>query len=148
MKKLFVLGLIFLNISAFAQSEPESLVKEFFRSFHAQDTVALKSYAQPGTRMETASINEQGKVQFSSMDYSQFLERIASIPADSEFEEVLHEYRVEKNGVLATVTTPYSFYFNGNLSHCGVNSFQMVQFDDTWKITYVIDTRTKKDCKE
>ncbi|MUP46911.1 nuclear transport factor 2 family protein [Gramella sp. BOM4] len=148
MKKLILLSFLLLNFSAVAQSNPEDLVKEFFKAFHAQDTVALKKLAQFGTQMETAALDESGKVQFSSMEYDEFLERIASIPAEAEFEEVLHEYRVEKNGVLATVTTPYSFYFNGNFSHCGVNSFQMVNFNDTWKITYVIDTRTKTDCKE
>ena len=148
MKKLIALSCLILNISAFAQSNPEDLVKEFFRAFHAQDTVALNQMARRGTQMESVSIDESGKVQLSSMDYPQFLERIASIPADMEFEEVLHAYRIEQNGVLATVTTPYSFYMNGNLSHCGVNSFQMVKFDDSWKIIYVVDTRNRSGCEQ
>jgi len=57
-----------------------------------------------------------------------------------------HDFRVEENGLIATVTTPYSFYYNGNFSHCGVNSFQLVNFSGEWKIVYLIDTRTKENC--
>jgi hypothetical protein len=50
------------------------------------------------------------------------------------------------DGVLATVVTPYKFFYNGNFSHCGVNSFQLVKFSDGWKIQYIIDTRKKTGC--
>lgn len=143
--------LIFVNMSAFSQmtnseNTPEKFVKDFFEAFHRQDTVTLKKFAHEGAKLESVSVNAAGETRLSSDDYSKFLKGIASIPVDATFKEKLHEFRVEANGPLATVTTPYSFYFNGKLSHCGVNSFQLVKFEGEWKIVYLIDTRTKENC--
>ena len=44
---------------------------------------------------------------------------------------------------LASVWTPYQFYFKGQYSHQGINSFQLVRHTDGWKIQYLIDTRRK-----
>ncbi|MCG9972080.1 nuclear transport factor 2 family protein [Christiangramia crocea] len=147
MKKIIFLALIFVNMSAFAQRQtPRELVDDFFEAFHAQDTTELKTFAHEGARLESVSIDAEGSTKLITGDYSKFLKGIASIPADATFEEKLHEFRVEENGPLATVTTPYSFYYNGAFSHCGVNSFQLVQFNGKWKIVYLIDTRTTQDC--
>jgi hypothetical protein len=47
---------------------------------------------------------------------------------------------------MAAVWTPYNFYYNGQFSHCGVNSFQVIRFKDGWKIQYIIDTRRRTGC--
>ena len=151
MKRIFFIAILLINMTAFGQTEkttntPKKLVVDFFEAFHAQDTIKLKSFALDGIKMQSVSMDAEGNTKLSSDDYSKFLKSIASIPADASFEEKLHEFRVEENGLLATVTTPYSFYFNENFSHCGVNSFQLVKFNGEWKITSLIDTRTKKNC--
>ena len=151
MKRILFLAVILMNMTVSAQSEnnsntPKELVEDFFEAFHAQDTVKLKTFALEGIKMQSVSKDAEGNTKLSSDDYSSFLKSIASIPDNATFEEKLHDFKIEENGLLATVTTPYSFYFNENLSHCGVNVFQLVKFDDEWKITYLIDTRTKENC--
>lgn len=151
MKKIIFAAIFLLNMTAFSQTEdssnsPKQLVEDFFEAFHAQDTVKLKSLAVEGVKLESVSVDAEGNTKLTSEDYSKFIKSIASIPAETSFEERLHEFRIEENGLLATVTTSYSFYYNGNLSHCGVNSFQLVKFNDEWKIVYLIDTRTKENC--
>ena len=47
---------------------------------------------------------------------------------------------------MAHVWAPYEFWYNGEFSHCGVNSFQLFKEEDTWKIIYLIDSRRKEDC--
>jgi hypothetical protein len=44
---------------------------------------------------------------------------------------------------MATVWTPYTFYYKGQYSHKGINSFQLVKLKEGWKIQYLIDTRYK-----
>lgn len=151
MKKFIIALLILVNTAVFAQNNssentPEQLVKEFFEAFHEQDTLALREFAYPGAKLESVSKDAEGNTKLSSDDYSKFLKSIASIPVEASFEEKLHEFRIEENGLLATVTTPYSFFYNGSFSHCGVNSFQLVKFNGEWKIVYLIDTRTKENC--
>ncbi|MCJ7759077.1 MAG: nuclear transport factor 2 family protein, partial [Gillisia sp.] len=60
----------------------------------------------------------------------------------------LHSFDIRINGALANVITPYSFYVNGNLSHCGVNSFQLFKESGNWKIIYIVDTRIKEGCND
>ncbi len=151
MKRILSVAFFLINMTVFAQAEkssdsPKQLVLDFFEAFHAQDTVKLKNFAVEGTILQSVSMDIEGNTKLSTDDYSKFIKSIASIPAEASFQEKLHEFRIEENGLLATVATPYSFYYNGNLSHCGVNSFELVKFNNEWKITYLIDTRTKENC--
>jgi hypothetical protein len=53
---------------------------------------------------------------------------------------------VKIDGPLAIVWAPYNFFFNGQFSHCGMDSFQLVRFGKEWKIQYIIDTRRRTGC--
>lgn len=151
MKKLFVAVVLLISVSLKAQqtavtNSPKQLVKNFFDAFHAQDQDRLRSFATDKTKLTSVQRDSTGSTVLTTVDYSAFILSIAAIPETASFEEKIHEYRVEENGLLATVTTPYAFYFNGVLSHCGVNSFQLVKFRNDWKIVNLIDTRSKQDC--
>ena len=151
MKKLIFLALLLISVSAKAQeteakNSPEQLVKDFFIAFHAQDIDRLKNFGLAETRLTSVSTDSTGATELSTTDYLDFIKNIAAIPETATFEEKLHAFRVEENGLLAMVTTPYSFYYNEKLAHCGVNSFQLVKFDEHWKIVYILDTRTKDNC--
>lgn len=148
MKRLFflMLCLVTMNLSAQEENEqqsPKQFVQKFFKAFHAQDTVALKNMATEDLKLQSVSINAEGKTILSTDDYSKFLKSIASIPSETKFEERLLDFKIEENGALATVSTPYEFYVNGNFSHCGVNNFTLVKLDENWKIVHLIDTRNK-----
>jgi hypothetical protein len=56
------------------------------------------------------------------------------------------EIRIDDN--LATVFTPFAFYFNGNLSHCGVNVFLIARVGEDWRIVGLADTRRRQGCEE
>lgn len=129
-----------------SENTPQKLVEDFFIAFHKQDTIKLKEFASDNVRLQSVSIDEEGNSKLMTEDYSKLLKGIAAIPAEATFQEKLHEFRIEENGLLATVTTPYSFYYNGNFSHCGVNIFQLVKFSGEWKIVYLIDSRMKEGC--
>jgi len=58
------------------------------------------------------------------------------------FEKLL-DYKIQIDGPLAHVWTPYEFYVNGKLSHSGVNSFTLFKEKDAWQIIHIIDTRRK-----
>lgn len=151
MKYLFSLMILFSGLSGFAQdsqdeADAKQVVVDFFEAFHKQDSIALQELAHPTVTMQSIAEGKEGKKKLSSSEYSNFVKAITSIPADTKFEEKIHSYDVQVNGPLANVTTPYSFFLNGNLSHCGVNSFTMVKEAEEWKIVYLIDTRRKENC--
>lgn len=75
-----------------------------------------------------------------------FAKQIGTLPKDAADERITFDV-VKVDASLASVWTPYQFYYNGQLSHCGVNSFQLVRLNGNWKIQYLIDTRRKQGCR-
>ncbi|HSI70046.1 MAG TPA: nuclear transport factor 2 family protein [Gillisia sp.] len=152
MKKFLSICILFSSLTSFAQTPEEAEVKnivtEFFEAFHHQDTVALRELAHSTVTMQSLAVDPGNKNTLSTNTYAEFLQRIKSIPSTTKFEEKILSHDVRINGALATVIAPYTFHVNGNLSHCGVNSFTMVKEADEWKIVHIIDTRRKEGCNE
>lgn len=151
MKTLFLILLIFTANLTFAQSSSErdsakKTITEFFEAFHKQDTVKLKSLSHPNIVLQSISVPENEVASLVTDSFADFLRNIASIPSDTQFEEILHDFEVNIHGKMANVSTPYSFYLNDEFSHCGVNSFQLMKADGKWKIIYLVDTRQKHGC--
>jgi hypothetical protein len=151
MKNLLAILMLFCGITAVAQTTAENnevkkVVIDFFDAFHRQDTVALRKLADPGIKMQSISSGKEGNTVLTTNSYEDFLKSIVGIPSSTAFEEKLESFDIQVNGPLATVITPYQFYRNGDLSHCGVNSFTMFNGEKGWKIIYLIDTRRKEGC--
>jgi len=56
------------------------------------------------------------------------------------------EVRIDPSGI-ATVWARYEFYSHGKRSHCGVESFQLYQMAEGWKIVNFADTHSAGFCK-
>ena len=142
------LALLFSLVQAQAQffSEPEEVVIAFFNAFHQQDTLAMRELVHSRIKMQSLGVKDDA-VRLSTTTFDDFLKSIASIPEDMVFEERILDYKTQSDGLMANVWTPYEFYINGELSHCGANSFQMLFEEDRWKIFYIVDTRRGKGCE-
>ena len=151
MNKFFLISFLFLCQLGYSQSSEkenlQNLIENFFSAFHAQDSLALRNFAHPEIKMHSVAIDFNGNTMLSTEDYTAFLKAIASIPETTKFREKLHGFKININGVIANVSTPYSFYVNEELSHCGVNTFQLMKFKGQWKIIYLVDTRSKLGCE-
>lgn len=66
---------------------------------------------------------------------------------EGSWDERIWNVMIHVNGNLATAWTPYAFYHDGALSHCGVNAIQMTRTADGWKILQLTDTRQREDCE-
>lgn len=152
MKKLLLIGLFLISYGAWSQNRPDAeniklLIENFFEAFHAQDSTALRAFTHPDIKMQSVAIDAEGNTRLSTEEYSGFLKSIASIPKSTNFKEELHDFEININGRIANVSMPYSFFVNDELSHCGVNTFQLMKSKDEWKIIYLVDTRSKLGCK-
>jgi hypothetical protein len=147
---LFVILMAYPAITL-AQSSAEAEVKQdvlsFFEAFHLQDTTALKSMAKGDIIMQSIGTDTEGQTVLNQNSYSKFVRSIGGIPKETEFEERLLDFRIQVDGRMANAWTPYEFWYNGQLSHCGVNSFQLIKESDGWKIIYLVDTRRREGCK-
>ena len=143
--------LFFIGFSSFSQPSEASakqMVQEFFKAFHDQDSVKLKTFAFEKVQLKSIGKKENGKMVVNTDSYEKFVSSISSIPAEVNFEERLGNLTVNTDGYLANVWMPYEFYINNELSHCGVNNFQLIYIDKVWKILSIVDTRKKQACKD
>ncbi|MEO0573448.1 MAG: nuclear transport factor 2 family protein [Bacteroidota bacterium] len=151
MKLVGLLITLCLSVSLVkAQDSDKEAVKKtvegFFEAFHNQDSVAMKKYVAADVLLQTTGRNKQGITQFKSQSIERLYESIVRIPDSISFEEKLTSWSIQVDRTMANAWVGYEFWLNGNFSHCGINSFQMVNFDGDWKIVYLIDTRGKAGC--
>ena len=143
MKKVLLLILVLFFQFSFAQeSEIQMTIGKFFNAFHQRDSIALKKVCSENLVLHSISESEKGP-KFSIQKASDFYKSIATIPLTMKFEEKILSFKVQIDGSMAHVWTPYEFYVNDKLSHSGVNSFQLYKENDSWKVVYILDTRRK-----
>ena len=143
MKFLVLVFAFSLSTSILAQeSNPKKVVDDFFIAFHAKDTLTLKQLCHPEIVMRTIANTKEGN-KLKDEKFQDFLNSIATIPANLKIFEKLIDYKVEIDGNLAHVWTPYEFYVNDKLSHIGANAFTLYNDNGKWQIIHLIDTRRK-----
>ncbi len=119
---------------------PENCITSFFEAFHAQDTVAMKSFIHDEMVLATIKSGPQDTLLVVE-DVQSFYTSLASIPQAIEFREELANIEVLTDGLIAHVWTEYIFYVNEEISHEGANAFTLLKDEETWKIIYLVDTR-------
>lgn len=151
MKIVTALFLLLLSVNLSAQNAEKAAVQntivKFFEGFHQQDSTLLKKTVSDAVVMRRISIDSVGNASLSEQEFPDFLNSILSIPKTLKYKEVIKSYSIHIDGPMAQVWTPYEFIRNGELSHCGVNSFQLFKEDTDWKIIYIIDTGRKEGCE-
>jgi Putative lumazine-binding len=149
MKRFFsLLILISMSKAIIAQSARDSVmaaVNDLFEAMKKADTVLLKNCFSPNAVMQTIQDNK-GIVKVSNETVADFIAFVGKEAVGAADEQIVFE-TIIIDGTLATAWTPYKFYYKGNFSHCGVNSFQLVRLNSGWKIQYIIDTRRKEGCR-
>ena len=152
MKKIYVLlgCMVFTAANTFSQTAIDSVkaaVEKMFLAMKNSDGVMLKEcFADSGAVLQTIARNKTGATVVKNEVVADFIKVVSSMPKNAADERIVYDV-VKVDGPLAIVWTPYKFFFNGQFSHCGVNSFQLVRFNGRWKIQYLIDTRRKQPCE-
>lgn len=147
--KLLVPLLIFFSFSAHAQTAEDSVkavIQELFTAMKESDSGRLATCFADSAVLQTISRNKQGATVVRTDALTGFTSSVSKAPKGSLDERISFE-SIRIDGPLAMAWTPYSFYYNGKFSHCGVNSFQLVRFNRVWKIQYLIDTRRRNGCE-
>jgi len=145
MAKIFII-LLFISPFCFSQKTEQDLVKEsiekLFTGMRNADAEMIKSTFAETVIMQT--VTKDGVIK--SENTQDFISSVSNLPKGNADEKITFD-AIHIDGNLASVFTPYEFYYKGKFSHCGANSFQLVKQNNVWKIQYLIDTR-RKDCKK
>lgn len=145
---LIVLTITMCGINAKAQTAEDSVkavINKMFTGMKNADPALLKSCFADSMVLQTISRDKEGKLIVRNDAPSGFIDFISKESPGNADERISFDM-VKTDGPLAIAWTPYNFYYKGQFSHCGVNSFQLVRFNGEWKIQYLIDTRRKQGC--
>ena len=151
MRKIFLLLVLSYSASftANAQTAEDSVkavINKLFDAMRNADSKALTACFADSAILQTIS-DRNDTVKISTDPVKEFADFISTVKKGDADERITYDI-IRIDGALAIAWTPYQFYYKGNFSHCGVDSYQLVRIDHEWKIQYLIDTRRKKDCKQ
>ena len=127
-----------------AEDSVKAVINNLFTAMKTSNANLLKSLFADSVILQTIE-TRTGKVVVKTDAVADFVTSISKLPAGAADEQISFG-SVKIDADLASVWTPYKFYFNGKFSHCGANSFQLVRINGEWKIQYLIDTRHRANC--
>lgn len=148
-KRILAAILTITTVTAAAQTDSDKVkatVNQLFDGMRRSDTALLRSAFAPEAVLQTISRNRNGNTIVRSDSVAAFVRSVGQ-PHAEVYDERITFGQVLIDGDLASVWTPYKFYVGEKFSHCGVNSFQLVKLNGTWKIQYIIDTRRREGCE-
>lgn len=131
------------NTTEFAASEKEvkQVIQNMFHAMQQADTTLLRTCFSDKVIFQTIVNKPEGAI-INTVSVNDFIQSIGKQTANA-LDERIEFGAIQIDPLMATVWTPYTFYFKGQFSHKGVNSFQLVKLKEGWKIQYLIDTRYK-----
>ena len=142
MKKLFF---FLISSFSFAQNSVEKEVvkpiENLFQAMKSADSIGVKNAFSSSAILQTFGKNQEIRTD----KVEDFAKQVGASQA-GDLDERFTISKILVDGNMASVWVPYQFYYKGNFSHCGVNSFQLAKLNNEWKIQYIIDTRRKDNC--
>ena len=161
MKALLLLAALALPMAAQAQYQPETIatpdpqtdeeavratIAALFDGMRASDSDAVGATFHENATLQSVSPTGDGSYQIQGGEIAGFVASIGGAP-EGALDEQLGEVTVQVDAGLAHAWMDYTFYYQGQLSHCGVNSMQFVKAaSGDWQILNVVDTR-RRDCE-
>ncbi|SED90615.1 Putative lumazine-binding [Tenacibaculum sp. MAR_2010_89] len=143
----FVVTTVVYGQTSLEEKEIKETINTFFKGLHNGDSTVIKSTLHTSIKIQTTSVNKEGKKILKTETKNQLLRAIASKKVSDIYFEKLLSYTIKVDGNLASVWTPYEFYYSGKFSHCGANSFQLFNNNGKWEIIYLVDMRRRSNCK-
>ncbi len=129
------------TLSSASEKEVKQVIQNMFQAMLQADTSMLRTCFSDKVIFQTI-VNKPEGAMINTVSINDFIQSIGK-QTPNALDERIEFGAIQIDPLMATVWTPYSFYFKGQFSHKGVNSFQLVKLKDGWKIQYLIDTRYK-----
>jgi hypothetical protein len=133
--------------AAAGQDEASALaaVEQVFEGMRTADADMVRSVFATDARFAMlGSPDEPGAVRVQGVEG--WISAIAD--SDGRWDEQVYDLEVRVDGPMASVWAPYTFYLDGEISHCGINSIELLHDAEGWKVTQISDTRRREGCPD
>jgi ketosteroid isomerase-like protein len=127
-----------------AEDSVKAVITQFFKAMKTGDTTSIRATFAESVIFQSIARTKEGETVVKTESVDAFINTVAK--ENGNLDERITFGQVLVDGSLASVWTPYNFFYKGQFAHCGVNSFQLVKMNGNWRIQYLIDTRRKKGC--
>jgi hypothetical protein len=108
-----------------------AVVQAFFDTMAAKDVEGARRVVIPEGRFHAVG-QQDGKPRIRSFTNEEYLKDLSGMKGNVR--ERMWNPEVRIRGSIASVWTPYDFWRDGKLSHCGVDAFDLVKTPEGWRI--------------
>lgn len=124
---------------------PMAAVKQIFQGMRTADADMVREVFAPDARFATLD-NREGTAQVTVQGVGGWIGAIGE--SGGQWNEQIYDVIVNVDRDMASIWAPYTFYLDGNLRHCGINSIELLRDTDGWKVTQLSDTRQTEGCPD
>lgn len=121
----------------------EAAIRQVFDGMRHADSARIRTVFAADVRFALIDARE-GAPTIRVQDVEGWLEAVDG--SAGRWDERIHDIEIRIDGPLASAWVPYTFYLDGAISHCGVNSMELLRDADGWKVTQISDTRRREGC--
>ena len=144
MKKLTILLLTSFPLLTMAQTTEETektavinVVQQFFQTMDHHDTATAKKIVLMDCQLYSVQQTKDSIIN-RMRTFTDFLKVIGQ--TNRSLEEKVWNPSVMIHKQIAIVWAPYDFHLNGQLTHCGIDEFNLVKTNEGWKVASVMYT--------
>ena len=153
MKKLLtaIIFTLAISVSAFAQKTDDAkdvvaVVNKMFAEMANHNPAAIAELFTKDSNLTAIIKRKDGKTAVMASSGEAFSKNFAE--KRGEIKEEMYEQKTLVDGDLAMVWGRYVFFVDGKISHCGLNSFDLVRTETGWKIANASSTIDPTACTE
>lgn len=106
-------------------------ITALFAAFEAGDAAAMLRHVYPDGRVTASGRRGDGAANLRRQSWTEFADRVRP---DRAFEERISDPLVEIDDDVAMVWAPFVVRVGGKVSNCGVDHFDLVRENGTWKV--------------
>ena len=130
-------------------AEVRAAIDRMFDAMRRGDATAMGATFHPTARLQSVGVSREGQPVLRTDSIAAFL-RVVGTPHTEVYDERISDVQIRVDGNFATAWMNYTFYRVANgtdqLSHCGVNAFQLFRGAEGWKVIQITDTRRREGC--
>ena len=130
-----------------AEAQAVAVIEQLFEAMRASDSASVRGlFADGVTQFGSSFTSRDAGPAIGITSLEDFVAGVGGAKVGALDEQIfVRNVIVDDN--LVTVVTPYTFHFDGNFSHCGVDVFLVARTGDEWKIVGLADTRRREGCE-
>lgn len=119
-------------------------INALFAGMAARDGAAILAQVRPDGRVTQVVDSADGNPAVNSASWAEFAERMKA--STQKLDERITNPAVDIDGDIAMVWSPYVFFIDGKLSHCGVDHFDLVREGGRWRIFNITYSKRTTGC--